>query len=690
MPTEDVQPPDETLTQPKPPYKPTKMVICGGGVKGRAYAPVIKALHETEILPGVTDVYGSSIGAILSGMLSLGFSPKEIQAQLDSDLSPYQDAAKCHSPKTPKLLTKVGRNLLKDGAVFKGEKLAADAQAIVNQAGLDPNATFADLQAKVDKQERSPSEMPYRNLHITATVVDKRGSYQIILNSKTAPDMPIALAMRASAALPPAFRAVVITPKQMEEFTKRATEPLVKYDRGPAYHNEEGIDERKVDMGTKIKLIDGGLVDNLPQYVVQTDSNPNDDILSLNLRDPNYMNQKERYKDTLLDPNNREMCNKLEMQYLAEREASMGIAERAYKNPHKICYPPSRLLATRDNTLDIPTYGVQAADFEMDDVTHQKLLQDGHDAILQMLKSKNVDTNRITPAPEIERPNAKQQVADLIAHAKTELVALGLENSSLKEVAKIADLTRNATRNPGSSPDQAVETIKNAAGSFNEINKTSNNLMSALKRIDAQLLDSSLSKDDKDKLKEQKKELLDLNSKFTVIVKIFRYEQIESKSKLGGVNLAREMAKGLCNEFRTSAEVKVGSVANDAQKLVGKLKSTEFVNDSSTKIQEQIKEINGALKLLKNFNLPNKNELKATLNDIKGHLFTQKQKFKDGANQESSHQFIPAKLPEKRPVSFTPQINEHHKQSKIGEHRDKSKSVEQDQTVKPTIGKHRS
>lgn len=53
------------------------IVLSGGGAKGAAHIGVLKALEENNLIP--SSVAGTSIGAIVGGLYSIGFSPKDLE-----------------------------------------------------------------------------------------------------------------------------------------------------------------------------------------------------------------------------------------------------------------------------------------------------------------------------------------------------------------------------------------------------------------------------------------------------------------------------------------------------------------------------------------------------------------------------------------------------------------------------------
>ena len=57
-------------------------ILGGGGIRGAAYAGAIKAFDELNIK--ITGWAGSSIGAVVAGLVSFGYSTKEIQDVFDN------------------------------------------------------------------------------------------------------------------------------------------------------------------------------------------------------------------------------------------------------------------------------------------------------------------------------------------------------------------------------------------------------------------------------------------------------------------------------------------------------------------------------------------------------------------------------------------------------------------------------
>lgn len=406
-------------------YQPTKMVVCGGGPKGRGYKPVIRMLQEVGIMDGITDTYGSSVGALLSGAVSMGLSPNDIDRFLDANPKVFQDAFQTEPSmsriRAPK---RYARNLFSTKAAFKGDGLFQQAQSLVASSGaLGPNATMAELKALVDAGAVNPNTgLNYKNLHVTATIEDPRGSYQIIIDAQTAPNMPIALAMRMSAALPGAFPAVVLTQDELRYYTNGATKPLVQYERGYPY-TDDSVEATNKD--GSITCVDGGLVDNLPQYLVQDEGSPNPDVISLNLEHPNYyqFRQAQLERPTISAEQYDEAVAVERQIGAAEEDAFLNGQDlslyhqfkRELKKRKEVKLPPSRLLVSDPFTVHINSGDVTAFTFNMTPEQHQHLVLSGYTAISDLLSSQGVDLSNVSPPPEDFAPAEQDiQMQDVI------------------------------------------------------------------------------------------------------------------------------------------------------------------------------------------------------------------------------------------------------------------------------------
>jgi NTE family protein len=183
----------------------------GGGGKGKRYAAMLSEMYDVGVVP--TSLSGSSAGAIAAGFAATGASPEEFK-KLVTD---------------PRLGKLFDPDLdLNDGGIFNGDKAyELFDQELRRLTGItDRPVTFADLKvplqilaAKAYDSAAGPDGMPSAKDRI------------FVFSQETTPDTPVALAMRASMAIPGAF------------------EPVQMVD--PA-------------TGRRMHLVDGGALDNLP------------------------------------------------------------------------------------------------------------------------------------------------------------------------------------------------------------------------------------------------------------------------------------------------------------------------------------------------------------------------------------------------------------------------------------------
>ncbi len=153
------------------------LVFEGGGVRGVAYAGALKVLEEQNILPGVRRVAGSSAGAFVALLLSLGFSSDELRDALHSlRFKSLED-----KPNPIRVATHYG--------LYKGEVLYNWIAEQVTKKGLPEDLTFASL-----------DDLGGRKLHVFATDLNVRNTREF--SATTTPDASIVGAVRASMSIP--------------------------------------------------------------------------------------------------------------------------------------------------------------------------------------------------------------------------------------------------------------------------------------------------------------------------------------------------------------------------------------------------------------------------------------------------------------------------------------------------------
>lgn len=208
----------------------TNLVLEGGGMKGLAYAGVFEVLDSLGITDQITQVAGSSSGAMNGLMYAIGFSGKEIrQLNLTTNFGKYNQVG---IPIIGGLL-----RLKKTYGYYKTDRLIEDLGALIQAKGYSKNMTFKDL------YDAHQAEKKIKLLYITgANLTDQKIE---IFSHETYPTMKILDAIRISISIPMYFEAVFMQP------------------------NGSLVEKTNADSTTKV-MVDGGILDNYPFYVFDT------------------------------------------------------------------------------------------------------------------------------------------------------------------------------------------------------------------------------------------------------------------------------------------------------------------------------------------------------------------------------------------------------------------------------------
>ena len=172
-------------------YNYTNLVFEGGGVRGSAYAGVLKVLADPKynILDSITRVAGTSAGSIAATLVSLGYTPAEAHGILGN-----LDFSKFLSGWDPlRIPDEYG---LYDGDYFLNWLKNLIAGKVPASSG-GGNATFTDLNA-----------LGLRDLHVIATDLNIYGVQEF--SFETTPTVPVAEAVRASMSIPLLFQSLEI------------------------------------------------------------------------------------------------------------------------------------------------------------------------------------------------------------------------------------------------------------------------------------------------------------------------------------------------------------------------------------------------------------------------------------------------------------------------------------------------
>lgn len=224
------------FTAPPPPVR--DITFSGGGGKGAALPGAVKALEESGVLKDVQAVNGASVGAMTAALVAAGITAKEMAAAADA---PETTAAITEGTggSMLKMLSKAVENRGSPltgmglqqvvGKVLEGTLLARVTEYIegCQKSGTAPDPVVKDTIEKVGAEGPTFAQMralsqvipAIKDLSITGTYTtekvvnstDKNTRGQLyVFSADTQPDLPVSVAVHASASFPGAFKPVDI------------------------------------------------------------------------------------------------------------------------------------------------------------------------------------------------------------------------------------------------------------------------------------------------------------------------------------------------------------------------------------------------------------------------------------------------------------------------------------------------
>jgi NTE family protein len=231
----------------------TKMVIKNlafeaAGIRGIAYCGAIQEMESRDLMKPVEKVAGTSSGAIVALLVSLGYSGSEIEKLIgETNFKKFNDG---------NFLFFGGVNRMKNYfGWYRGKKLKTWLGKIVEQKTGNADITFEELHQK-----------GFRDLYVTGTCLNQQK--QFIFSYETYPKMKVRDAVRISGGIPLYFEATFID------------------SAGRVF------DHPQQKQGLNI-MVDGGFLENFPIHVFTTGK---DDSLTLGIRidpDAQIKNDKE-------------------------------------------------------------------------------------------------------------------------------------------------------------------------------------------------------------------------------------------------------------------------------------------------------------------------------------------------------------------------------------------------------------
>jgi len=172
------------------------LVFEGAGIRGIAYCGGLMELEERGLLSTVKRVGGTSSGAITACLVSVGYSPKEIDEVIgNTDFSEFNDGRGIFIGGFHRMKKRMG--------YYKGQRFEKWFEALINAKTGDANLTFEEL-----KNRHQSNPLLYKELVVTAMSLNQQSS--LIFHAGTFPKMRIVDAVRASMAIPYYFEPVVI------------------------------------------------------------------------------------------------------------------------------------------------------------------------------------------------------------------------------------------------------------------------------------------------------------------------------------------------------------------------------------------------------------------------------------------------------------------------------------------------
>lgn len=219
----------------QPNYNFKNLVLEGGGVRSIAYAGAIKVLEEKGIVSNIKRVGGTSSGAVVALMISLGYNSHEIDSVLQSlKVQQFNDGKN--------IFAKIHR-VKKEYGIFKGEKFEKWLSNLIKYKTGNTNSTFADLHCANQNNNN------FKDMYCTGTNITKQALE--IFSWEHTPSMQLKTAVHISSCLPVYFKPVAIDSM---------------WNKVPIKNNKSKFD----------LYVDGGMINNYPINMFDTCLDGND------------------------------------------------------------------------------------------------------------------------------------------------------------------------------------------------------------------------------------------------------------------------------------------------------------------------------------------------------------------------------------------------------------------------------
>ncbi|RYD75566.1 MAG: hypothetical protein EOP53_16265 [Sphingobacteriales bacterium] len=199
------------FTFAQPVYK--NLALEGGGVRGIAYAGVVKVLEQKGVLQNIEKVAGSSAGAIAGLMISIGYNAAEIDSILmDLSIEKFNDGNWGAIGKYNRVKNRYG--------IYKGNQFEKWLKELVFTKTGKEELSFEEL------HQLHLKNSAYKDLYVTGTNLSKQQLE--IFSYEHSPQMSVALAVRISGGIPFYFEPIALD-NSLKRISKKDSLLAVNY-----------------------------------------------------------------------------------------------------------------------------------------------------------------------------------------------------------------------------------------------------------------------------------------------------------------------------------------------------------------------------------------------------------------------------------------------------------------------------
>lgn len=334
--------PSIVFAQTKPVYK--NLVFEGGGIRGVAYAGVIKALEEKNLIQPVEKTAGSSVGAIAALLVSLQYSSHEIDSVFSTlSIEEFNDGKWMFAGGISRLKKNYGW--------YRGNKFENWIKNIIVHKTGNGALTFQQL------HELTQTNKLYKDFYCTGTNLTKQKAE--VFSWQSTPGMQLSTAVRISISIPLYFGAVFLNDEN----------EIVKPSKSNSYN----------------VYVDGGLLSNYPLTIFDScysknenicDSlQPNFETLGIKLDRPEQIEYDSLGNNDLAGYDIRTFSSYINSLY--------NLLFETVNKQHKDA-------AEKQRTVYISTSGISPRIRKMKTSEKEILLQNGYSSTLNFLQANNL------------------------------------------------------------------------------------------------------------------------------------------------------------------------------------------------------------------------------------------------------------------------------------------------------------